>query len=560
MDALRAEIEDLKIDLEEAERKNEDYLKELKQLKNQDVAVRRLTAENKKLKDQLDRRDQNAVQPRDLQELERKLKALQEESVNKGKEYAALVENLQSQLAEAMRAHLVTQEELSSLRALRDQRASAAESGHELLQEDWHRHEMQLGSMRHENEHLHATIEQLRASLAQVSKHAEDSETLQATVLRLKQELRRAQELLEEATQRARSNEEYHAQQLAALHVQAEQSKQLVAQMEERLRSQPGAPNSQLLESLQAKASTLQEYEWLLGELEPPVQSVAALRGWLRSHADEAATVKNKMKTLESDLQGLEVRHQAQKGEIAQYKELIQKLEMDVADSARSKEAESDLSALLEEQQQQRPPPPPAAHQAALPASESEQTALLKIVTGQRDRYRCRLELLETSKDELQAKVQELSLAERRLRDENLALFEKLRYVQSYRTDMGAVDANARTQRAGAAARPGQASDAEHVAVDLRSSSRPNTEVDATESKYAALYRESRSNPFAEFRKRQEMESERALPALERLTLQVGRLILSKQGRRGCLLAYGLCLHLLVFFTITEHAILSHCR
>ncbi|KIM45231.1 hypothetical protein M413DRAFT_441914 [Hebeloma cylindrosporum] len=137
-----------------------------------------------------------------------------------------------------------------------------------------------------------------------------------------------------------------------------------------------------------------------------------------------------------------------------------------------------------------------------IPFTPSADTSILPIVTSQRDRFRQRnAELEEELRKQFQI-ISELRTEIKTLQADNLNLYEKVRYMQSYRED-------------------------------------------------SARYEEA-MNPFEAFRGREATRAYQALNPVERGVLTLTRSILGNRRARTFFVCYALALHLLVMFTVYE--------
>jgi len=153
-------------------------------------------------------------------------------------------------------------------------------------------------------------------------------------------------------------------------------------------------------------------------------------------------------------------------------------------------------------------------------------TSILPIVTSQRDRFRTRNAELEEELRKQFDVVSELRTEIKGLQADNLKLYEKVRYMQSYRDEAGGAGPSV-------AARP--------LIVPQ------NDEM----SRYRNVYEES-MNPFEAFRGREAARAVKALNPLERGVLSLTQAILSNRRARVAFVFYAASLHLLVMFTTYE--------
>jgi len=170
------------------------------------------------------------------------------------------------------------------------------------------------------------------------------------------------------------------------------------------------------------------------------------------------------------------------------------------------------------------------ARSTPIPFTSSADTSILPIVTSQRDRFRQRNAELEQELRRQFHIISELRTEIKSLQSDNLKLYEKVRYMQSYREE--------------AASRP--VTQLDPLPAPPSSSSRPDDM-----SKYRARYEEA-MNPFEAFRGREATRAYQSLNPVERGVLVLTRSILGNRRARTAFIIYAAALHLLVMFTTYE--------
>ncbi|KAK0454978.1 CASP C terminal-domain-containing protein [Armillaria borealis] len=164
-----------------------------------------------------------------------------------------------------------------------------------------------------------------------------------------------------------------------------------------------------------------------------------------------------------------------------------------------------------------------------IPFTSSADTSILPIVTSQRDRFRQRnAELEEELRRQFQI-ISDLRSEVKNLQADNLKLYEKVRYMQSYREEAGS--------------RP----------VTSQLDPLPTPAGNSTDDlgKYRVRYEEA-MNPFEAFRGREATRAYQNLNAVERGVLTITRAMLSNRRARAFFIFYSLALHLLVMYTTYE--------
>ncbi|KAF7428227.1 hypothetical protein PC9H_007448 [Pleurotus ostreatus] len=173
----------------------------------------------------------------------------------------------------------------------------------------------------------------------------------------------------------------------------------------------------------------------------------------------------------------------------------------------------------------------PPAQSTSIPFTSSADTSILPIVTSQRDRFRQRnAELEEELRKQFQV-ISELRSEIKNLQADNLKLYEKVRYMQSYREEAGSRPPTSQLDPLPAPAGSGTGLD------DM--------------GKYRARYEEA-MNPFEAFRGREATRAYQNLNPIERGVLVLTRAILGNRRARTFFICYAIALHLLVMFTTYE--------
>ncbi|KAF8973105.1 CASP C terminal-domain-containing protein [Flammula alnicola] len=232
---------------------------------------------------------------------------------------------------------------------------------------------------------------------------------------------------------------------------------------------------------------------------------------------------------LEESLQNSRQQLETSTLELEKQKQLNEKLETDLLSinkengGRRSTDSDQDVLSSLDIGKKADTP----VRTTPIPFASSADTSILPIVTSQRDRFRQRNGELE---DELRKQFQiisELRTEIKTLQADNLKLYEKVRYMQSYREDSGS--------------RP---------VTQLDPLPAPSSRPDDM-SKYQARYEEA-MNPFEAFRGREATRAYQALNPVERGVLALTRSILGNRRARAFFICYALALHVLVMFTTYE--------
>lgn len=153
------------------------------------------------------------------------------------------------------------------------------------------------------------------------------------------------------------------------------------------------------------------------------------------------------------------------------------------------------------------------------PTKTSADSSIVPILTSQRDRYRQRFEQTQRVSVELSSKVTNLQDQLQRLQQDNVSLYEKIRYQESYNRNSTSIELD----------------------------SRGREDVSA---KYKTQY-EDRNDPFKSFRHGESTRAQNLNPA-DRVAMQITKLLTASKHTRLIFVAYASALHVLVFFALFE--------
>lgn len=156
--------------------------------------------------------------------------------------------------------------------------------------------------------------------------------------------------------------------------------------------------------------------------------------------------------------------------------------------------------------------------------------SMLDIVAGQRDRFRSRTLELEDDNRKLMERIEKVVGDMDSLKNDNVKLYEKLRFVQSYRQSNGAL---------------GTTAPATSTSIDIGA---PNVEEEdggGLLGKYRSLY-EDMVNPYTIFNRRERHKRISEMSAPERFTLRAGQRALSTRTSRLVVFFYIISLHVFV--------------
>lgn len=167
-------------------------------------------------------------------------------------------------------------------------------------------------------------------------------------------------------------------------------------------------------------------------------------------------------------------------------------------------------------------------HQAeGLESIIRKEPSMLDIVAGQRDRFRARTMELEEDNRKLMERIEKLTSDLDSLKSDNVRLYEKIRFVQSYKQSSGSVGS---------------------AAANISIEAAPSDVDDGNGSflgKYRSMY-EDMVNPYTIFNRRERHKRISEMSAPERLTLRAGQKVLSTKTSRLIVFFYIIALHVFV--------------
>uniref|UniRef100_A0A3P8UG49 Protein CASP n=1 Tax=Amphiprion percula TaxID=161767 RepID=A0A3P8UG49_AMPPE len=470
----------------------EDYNKEFAEVKNQEVTIKALKEKIREYEQSLKNQAENLAQEKQLQlhndyaEKERKLQESQDSMSSRLEEAEHKAQSLQTALE-------TTQAELFDLKTKYDEestakyRAEAAQREAESLREQLSlsNQSQQLSSPAKADEQApeaasNSSLEaELRAKERETAQLVEDVQRLQASLTKLR-----------------------------------ETTSSQITQLEEQLSSK-----SAVLKELEEKLQKQADYE------EDSSKSLEVLlleRN--RSLQSESAALRIANTELSGRYAELQVEFSAAVRTSAEQKELILKLEHDlstiqamsslprpdadgseVGDMGNIPEPIKEATAMFSGSGQSPHPELP----------QGQMDSLLSIISSQRERFRSRNQELEAENRSMQQTMQALQNELDSLRADNIKLYEKIKFLQSY---------------------PGRAGGS-----------------DDTVMRYSSQY-EERLDPFASFSKRERQRRYLSLSPWDKATLSLGRVILSNKMARTIAFFYTLFLHCLVFLVLYKTA------
>uniref|UniRef100_A0A8C0D6D0 Protein CASP n=1 Tax=Balaenoptera musculus TaxID=9771 RepID=A0A8C0D6D0_BALMU len=505
----------------------EEYNKEFAEVKNQEVTIKALKEKIREYEQTLKNQAETIALEKeqklqnDFAEKERKLQETQMSTTSKLEEAEHKVQTLQTALEK-------TRTELFDLKTKYDEEITAKADEIEMIMTDLERANQRAEVAQRE-------VETLREQLLSAN-HS----------LQLASQIQKAPDVAIEVLTRSSLEVELAAKEREIAQL-VEDVQRLQASLT-KLRENSASQISQLEQQLSAKNSTLKQLEEKLkgqADYEEVKKELNILKSMEFAPAEGAGTqdssrplevlLLEKNRSLQSENAALRISNSDLSGRCAE-------LQVHITEVTATAAEQRDLIARLEQdlstiQPIQRPDaegaaelglekiPEPIKEATALfygpsaPASstlpEGQVDSLLSIISSQRERFRARNQELEAENRLAQHTIQALQSELDSLRADNIKLFEKIKFLQSY---------------------PGRGGGS-----------------DDTELRYSTQY-EERLDPFSSFSKRERQRKYLSLSPWDKATLSMGRLVLSNKMARTIGFFYTLFLHCLVFLVLYKLA------
>uniref|UniRef100_A0AAZ3PNM9 Protein CASP n=1 Tax=Oncorhynchus tshawytscha TaxID=74940 RepID=A0AAZ3PNM9_ONCTS len=509
----------------------EDYNKEFAEVKNQEVTIKALKEKIRDYEQSLKNQAENLVQEKQVQlhndyaEKERTLQESQNSMSSKLVEADHKAQALQTALE-------TTQAELFDLKTKYDEDCTAKADEIEMVMTDLERANQRAEAAQREAEALREQLTSSNQSL-QLTTHIQPTPDTDQAVEALSRSSLEAElgakdrEMVQlvEDVQRLQASlsklRESSSTQITQLQLQLSTKTASLKQLEEKLQEHAD------YEEVKKELSILKSMEF--GPTDSSVQDMSKPLEVLlleknRSLQSESSSLRIANTELSGRYADLQLEFSSAVRTSAEQKELILKLEHDLSSiqtmsSLSRPDAEgSDLTSMIDSI------PEPIreatamftgmAPQGELPQGQMD--SLLSIISSQRERFRSRNQELEAESRSVQVTMQALQSELDSLRADNIKLYEKIKFLQSY---------------------PGRAGGSD----------------DTVTVRYSSQY-EERLDPFASFSKRERQRRYLSLSPWDKVTLSLGRGILSNKMARTIAFFYTLFLHCLVFLVLYKTA------
>ncbi|XP_053562236.1 protein CASP isoform X4 [Bombina bombina] len=511
----------------------DEYNKEFADVKNQEVTIKALKEKIREYEQTLKSQAENLALEReqklqnDFAEKERKLQETHMSTSSKLEETEHKVQVLQTALDKSQAA-------LFDLKTKYDEETSAKADEIEMIMTDLERANQRAEVAQREAETLKEQLSSLNKSLQHDSQTQKAPDAEQATEaithssleVELTAKEREIAQLVEDV-QRLQASltklRENSSSQISQLEQQLNTKNSTLKQLEDKLKVQAD------YEEIKKELNILKSMEFAQSEGHGAQDASKPLEVLLleknRAMQSENATLRISNSDLSVQCAELQKQFTEAVSTVAEQKELIIKLEHDLSyiqslPAIQRPDAEGAAISGME-----TIPEPikeatalfygytPGAVSTSLP--EGQMDSLLSIISSQRERFRARNQELEAENRMMHHTMRALQNELDNLRADNIKLYEKIKFLQSY---------------------PGRGG-----------------KSDDTELRYSSQY-EERLDPFASFSKKERQRKYLSLSPWDKATLSMGRLILSNKTARTIAFFYTLILHCLVFLVLYKTA------
>lgn len=534
-----SKLQDYEIENKQLRETLEEYNSEFAEVKNQEVTINRLKEKLREYEDKMEERVQGRVREKekDMQKVfSDKENALQEKQVTVAKKLGE-AEHKAATLQAALDS---TQSELFDVKAKFDEMAAARSTEIEILEADVERANQRASSAERQ-------VESLREELLAAQNAAQNAnDGVRPNMLETIDAISRAsleQELA--AKERQISQLVTDVQQLQVTQGKAKElATSEISRLEDLLASKTTAlrelesklEEQNNYEEIKRELSILKSVEFSTSETEgdemKPESSPKSLEMLLLDKNKRLQSENTSLKVENVDLTGryteLHSKYNEAVNTVKEQKELIGQLETDLLSvnalpSAFRGQGEGEAGPPTEKELVSN------AVQQAVASGTGGLTgdnveSLLPIVASQRERFKVRNMELEAQLRHNQQQITVLQNEVDTLRSDNVKLYEKIKFLQSYPTK-------------------GQG----------------GRDDDSAVSRYSSQY-EQRLDPFSAFNQREKQQRYLGLSPHEKVTLNLGKFIMSNKVARTIAFFYTLLVHLMVFLVLYKLAYTESCK
>eukprot|EP00252_Welwitschia_mirabilis_P002877 TRINITY_DN12898_c0_g1_i1.p1 TRINITY_DN12898_c0_g1~~TRINITY_DN12898_c0_g1_i1.p1 ORF type:complete len:699 (+),score=193.82 TRINITY_DN12898_c0_g1_i1:213-2309(+) len=537
---LSSKITELESDNRKMKHELEEFRAEASHLRNQQATVRRLEERNRQLEQQMEEKVKEIVEIKQrtlAEENQKTLEVLKEREMLLQDQLRAAKESVSNM----QRLHEFGQSQLFEYRAKSEEERVAKQAELNLLTDEVERAQARLLSLEREKEQLRSQLLSVHSQETQ-NKERDDMDSsvnLEAALTAKEKIISDLHSELHKLETTLSKEREEHLNEIKKLNMVINEKVNVIEKIQKELQERP---TSKQIEDLRKQVKILQAVgynsieaeDW---EVATRGEDMTKLEVLLleknRKVEHELTLLKVKLSEKTSEVEASEERVRELSAKVEEQQKLISKLEEDIlkgyssVDRRASKVDDWDLpdlgiSDILEKNEHNKG------------QADEEQNSMLQVIISQRDRFRQRLRETEEDLRQAQEKNKTLVAELERCREDNVKLYEKIRYIQDYTKDWPI----SRGQR--------------KRADDIESGFGSDIE-----SKYKKIY-EDDINPFAAFSKKEKERRYKELGLRDKITLTSGRFLLGNKYARTFVFFYSIALHLLVFISLYRMSALSY--
>lgn len=554
-------LADLEIENKNLRETLHEYNEEFKEVRNQDVTIKALKEKIKNYEDLMDdnvnskTKELERILSRQYAEKERLLNETQESVMRRLQETETRAQTLQSTLDQ-------TQSELFELKSKSEESNFAKSDETDILMTDLERanhraviaeresaqlkEQMKALSIAHSEQ-----MESMSNSVSSINEIESVADNLSRSSLEVElaskdKEISQLVEDIKELQQSLDSLRETSTKQIVNYEVKMEENMETIAKLEAKISLQSDYDEIKrelnIMKLVEFGISSGKKEESIQGSATPPKPLEVLLLEKTKALQNENTTLKQANSNMTKKLTEAEQELTTSRSLVMEQKGLIVNLEADLSSMQTLStlyrgegEGSSMPEIVAEAVRASTGGTPPLTFTATSNTNPSTPTpggippdfpsaaeSLLPIVSAQRERFRQRNEELE---GELAGKGQQVVLLQNELdslRADNLKLYEKIRFLQSYQ-------------------------------------GRHSKDDTAAESRYSSQYEEA-LDPFSSFSRKEKQRRYAALSPFEKVTLSMGHFILSNKTARTVTFMYTALVHSLVFLVLYKLAHTESCK
>ncbi|XP_071512352.1 protein CASP isoform X2 [Panulirus ornatus] len=554
-------LADLEIENKNLRETLHEYNEEFKEVRNQDVTIKALKEKIKNYEDMMDEnihsktKELEKTLSRQYAEKERLLQETQESVMRRLQEAETRAQTLQSTLD-------LTQSELFELKSKSEESNFAKSDETDILMNDLERANHRAVIAERESAQLKeqmkalsiahsAQMESMSSSVSSANEIESQADSLSRSSLEVElaskdNEISQLVEDIKQLQLSLDSLRETSSKQITDFEVKLEENVEIIGKLESKIAMQNDYDEIKrelsIMKLVEFGISSGKKEESFQGSSTPPKPLEVLLLEKTKALQNENTTLKQANANMTKKLTEVEQELTTSRSLVMEQKGLIVNLEADLSSMHTLStlyrgegEGSSMPEIVAEAVRASTGGTPPLTFTASSNSNPSTPTpggippdftsaaeSLLPIVSAQRERFRQRNEELE---GELAGKGQQVVLLQNELdtlRADNLKLYEKIRFLQSYQ-------------------------------------GRQSKEDTAAESRYSSQYEEA-LDPFSSFSRKEKQRRYAALSPFEKVTLSMGHFILSNKTARTVTFMYTALVHSLVFLVLYKLAHTESCK